>query len=163
MLFVTLKKHQGRYHVCFICVRQSDDEELTWSKLSCSRDFHAQCPEWCLRKDETLIPIEQYSHVWLLALRHQYSEQDQPAWKTDHYFVHHLHSIYKGQTVKLRAPLTHMLYSNHFTTIHCHQLTINYKKWKYFAHKNEDRAHFFCPFFQYSCHLEFTAVSFHVI
>jgi len=33
------------------CVHQSDDEEPTWSRLSCSWDFHELCPKWCLERD----------------------------------------------------------------------------------------------------------------
>jgi len=32
---------------------------------------------------------------------------------------------------------TSHMYSHHITTIHWHQLTINFKSWKYFAHENE--------------------------
>jgi hypothetical protein len=34
-----------------------------------------------------LFPIEQYSHFCLLALLHQYPEQDQQTWTADHSFV----------------------------------------------------------------------------
>jgi hypothetical protein len=60
----------------------------------------------------------------------------------------------------------------HCEVKHCHakeelrvlrSTILNFNRWNLFAHNMNDRMHvFFCPLFQYGCHLETTAVSVHV-
>jgi hypothetical protein len=59
--------------------------------------------------------------------------------------------------------LQHMLYCHHIITTHCHQLKMILNRWKFLSIKTNDRTHFFCPLFWYSCHLATTAVSVPII
>jgi hypothetical protein len=72
-------------------------------------------------------------------------------WKADHSFVHPSHSLDHSQT-----PCTtlHIIYCHHITTIHCHQLTMNFNRWNFFLPLKNECQNTFYPLFQYSCHFK---------